>query len=119
MEPLRFSLRKKEIEVIMEDDAGEELKMVLREMDGDERDAYLNGLKDRMTVKGDTARIKNFAGHQVALIKRCLFYAGVDGAAVEESKIKKFPSSVQSDLFEAAHTLCGLDTKKDDDEKEE
>lgn len=119
-DPLRFSLRREEISVFLSDPNNEEEKeYILREMDGDERDAYLNSLEGRMKQKGKEMRVARFDGFQVSLIRRCLYHSGVDGKLVEEKEIRAYPSSVQNALFDEAHKLCGLGTDSEDDSREE
>jgi len=105
---LRFSLKPNEIPVVLEDENGEEIQCVLKEMDGQSRDKYLNVMSKKVAVGPDgSASIRTYDGHLTDLVKRCLFYQD-SGQPVPEDTIKKFPSRVLSALFDEANKLNKL-----------
>jgi hypothetical protein len=107
-EPLVFTLERKTQAVEID---GEQY--VLRELNGQERDKYLNGLGARLVTVGDNQSIKNFDGLQASLLnlslKKC---AGDELQPVLVSTIQNWPASVQKALFDVAQKLSGLDKEE-------
>lgn len=107
-EPLVFTLERKTQPVEID---GEQY--VLRELNGQERDKYLNGLGARLVTVGDNQSIKNFDGLQASLLnlslKKC---AGDELQPVLVSTIQNWPASVQKALFDVAQKLSGLDKEE-------
>jgi hypothetical protein len=90
--------------------------LILRELDGLERDKYLNNLRSRTSIK-DGTRVNNFTGLQSSLLSRCVYRTNSDGEEelVPAKEIEGWPATTQSKLYEAAMELSGL---KDDSEDE-
>lgn len=119
-EELRVSLRRKEVPVVLEDDeGGVEKKWTLRELDGTERNKYLNKMTSRVKISrdGKAVGIKSFDGFQADLLKVSLFDENDEPISVEE--IEGLPSSTQQTLFEKAQELSGLDTDAGELEKKD
>jgi hypothetical protein len=88
----------------------------LKEIDGTQRDAYLNDMASRMKFEdGKPAGIKNFTGLQSKLLSMCLF--DPDGKPVPQAVINKWPSSLQAALFDEARKLSGLDKEAGEEAK--
>ena len=105
--PMEFDLTALEVEVTI---GGE--KYILVELNGKGRDAYLNGLSNRMrtTPTGQPSGIKNFDGLHADLISRCLFKIGEDGGRtqVKPETIQGWPARVAAGLFDRAKEISGL-----------
>lgn len=116
--PMEFTLTRKEVPVkLKHPTTGQVTDYILRELDGEGRDAYLNNLGSRMRHNpkdGTPQGVKNFTGLQSSLVSKCLFTKEGD-KPVPETEVQKFPASVQSALFERAKEISGLD----DDAEEE
>lgn len=115
-EAQEFSLELEEIPIKIKDKNGTTLEYSLRELDGFERDKYLNSLSDRIRidVNGKPSGVKNFDGLQASLLSKCLWDA--EGKLVPISVVQKWPARVQSSLFEQAQKLSGLDDKSSQDQ---
>jgi len=112
-EELDFSLDRDERPVKI---GGEDY--VVLELDGRERDIYLNNVSARMRVDkdGKPSGVKNFTGLQSSLLALATRKI-VDGEKkpVPEKEIQAWPSKVQSKLFDIAKELSDLgDEKKDE-----
>lgn len=115
-EIIRLSLKRKKVRIILEDD-GEEKSWTLRELDGTERNKFLNKMASRVKIGagGKAVGIKSFDGFQADLLKMCLF--DENGEAINIEDIEALPSSTQQELFKKAQQLCGLDKDEEKDEK--
>ena len=116
-EILRLKLVRKETPVILEGEDGEEKKFTLKELNGAERNKYLNKMKHRvkMGADGKTATITDFNGFQADLLYVSLF--DENNEAVPVAEIENLPSSTQQALFEKSQNLSALDVP--DTEKNE
>ena len=114
-ETIRLSLVRKEVSLILEDGEGEKT-WTLRELDGTQRNKYLNKMTSRvkMGAGGKAVGIKSFDGFQADLLKMCLFDENEEAVSIED--IEALPSSTQQEIFKKAQQLCGLE---DDKEKSE
>lgn len=80
----------------------------LREMSAANRDAYLDGLKDRVQIDGNGKfNVTKFEGMHADLLSRCLV-SKPDNAAVKKETIQKWPARVVTALYEEAQKLNGL-----------
>lgn len=118
MEPLKFSLVLKEVEVVLSTSEGDK-KYILRELSGEVRDKYLASMADRMKYddKGKPSGVKNFHGLQASLLSLCLI--NEEGKTVSVMDLQKFPASVQSALFEKANELSALNKEGQEEAKNE
>jgi hypothetical protein len=107
----RFRLVRKQIPVELEDAGGKVLRCVMRELDGQERDKFLNIMSTRMKTdaKGKPSGVKDFTNLQASLLVASLFKP--DGKPFTSAELQKFPSSTQTELFKMAQKLSGLDEK--------
>lgn len=84
-------------------------KYHIREMDGNERDRYMN----RVTRRSKKARANrgrdafDFEGVQAELLSICLFEDGSD-KPVNADMLQKWPASLLQALFDKAQELNGL-----------
>ncbi len=107
---LEFTLERQEKPVVI---AGQ--KYVLLELDGKERDNYLNGIGARVkhTADGKPAGLKSFDGLQASLVTACLRTDEGERSAVPVAVIQGWPARVVTRLYEAARDMNGLDTEDD------
>lgn len=116
-EPKRYSLKRKEIPVILEDpETGADGDYILREITGKSRDAYLNMINSRMGTNGN---LRDTRGIQSTLISWSLFRVNADGSEtqVKIAEVEAFPGSVQDALHKDAQLLSALGKKAEDKEK--
>lgn len=110
---LSFDLELEEVPVTI---AGE--KYVLRELDGKQRDKYLDGLGKRLAPAGRDGKaqtVKNFNGLQSSLVCMCLYKDGED-SPVDAHTIQTWPARVVAGLFDAASDLSKLGEEEEDGE---
>ncbi len=81
------------------------------EMSGEERDDYLDQMRDRfeITDDGKVGAIGSFKGHQTDLINRCI--RTDEGGKVAAGTVEGWPASTQQGLFDLAQKINGLDKK--------
>jgi hypothetical protein len=91
----------------METEPGVTAEYSLREMDGTQRDTYLNGQRQRTTIRDGHVEIKDFKGHYSALLALCLY--DPEGKLVPEKIIQTYPTSAQAALFDAGQQINKLD----------
>jgi hypothetical protein len=119
-EVLSFDLQKKTLLVDLIDAEGVTHHYLLTELDGRERDNYLNGLSKRVTsgVNGKT-KVSNFDGLQAALLVVCMREQLADGQTrkLKPEEVQAWPARVQTLLFEKAKAMSGLDDDAEDDAK--
>ena len=102
MNELEFTLKLEEIPVILD---GKEY--TLRELTGQQRDAYMDDMNKRMRYVGGKAEgFTKFEGLQAGLLAKCLFDS--EGKNVSEKTIQMYPSHVVQALFAKAQELSGL-----------
>lgn len=119
MKELSFVLKLKEVSVRITDLDGQEHAFVLQELNGRDRDVYLDQMGDRMkwNVAGKTSGLKNYKGIQTGLLALCLY--DENGDLVKKEALQGYPSSALSDMYDAATELSALDKgeEKNKDEK--
>jgi len=114
-EVLSFVLEREERPVTIGGEA-----YVLIELDGKERDKYLNVLGGRLRhgPDGKAGGVKDFDGLQASLIAASLCkVVGSERVPVKQHIIQSWPARVVSGLFEAARDLSALDEKEKDEAK--
>jgi len=105
---LKFDLKLKEIPVTLVGSDGVEKNCTLRELDGVRKGDYLEGMKDNIVLSGgEVQSVKSFAGLEAALLCLCLY--DENNKLMSKDDIQKFPSTVQTALFQNAQELSGLD----------
>jgi phage FluMu protein gp41 len=110
---LSFDLRLRSIPIVMTVEDDKKVEYTLKELNGKDRDAYMQDMRGRMEKGSD--RINNFVGMQAALLSKSLF--DENGTAVSTDKVQKLPSSMLNKLFSEAQDLS--DIGADDDEEME
>jgi hypothetical protein len=112
----RFSLKRKEIPIEIEDESGAVMTYTLKELNGTNRDLYLTRMSKKMKMNDSKpAGISDFDGLQASLISLSLF--DNQGRSVGVPVIQNFPASVQTELFNLAQELSGLDQKAEEEAK--
>lgn len=115
-EILDLGLRE-ELVQLRDPQSGQVSTYVLVELDGTQRDAYLNAVAARMrtNAQGQPAGVKNFTGLQADLLSRSLFSQASDGSRkpVDAATIQKWPARVQAALHKKAKALSALDDEAD------
>jgi hypothetical protein len=111
--PVEFNLELEEVEVKLNRE-GQTKVCVLREMDGYQRDLYLNSQRGK--IERGTTNLKDFSDVQSSLISKCLFDKA-SGEQVKVDEIRQFPSRVQMKLYKMCMQLCGFDVEAEDDAK--
>jgi len=102
MEPIKLTLKLKEIPVTLDEKA-----YTLKELSGEARDKYLTGMSDRVKfTDGKMTGLKNFNGLQASLLALCLYDS--DGVLVPMKDLQAFPASTLATLFDAAQELSSL-----------
>lgn len=116
MDPIKLSLKREELKVVLETPEGVDKTYTLREMSGKDRDNYLTKMGDkfRYNAQGQVSGVKTFEGMHSILLERCL-YDETD-KLVSLAELQNFPSRVLSELFSAAQKINALNQKMDGDE---
>lgn len=119
-EVIRFDLKLGRQNVELNDPNTGQVKLYyLQELDGTERDAYLNTVSSRIVVgKDGKSTVRNFDKFQTNLIAKSLYSAETE-TLVPAADIQKFPARVVSALFKLAQDLSGLDLEKGKDKDED
>lgn len=114
-EVLEFKLERKERPLTIDGES-----YVLQELDGKERDRYLNSLVGRMRTddKGKPGSIKNFEGLQGTLIAASLRKIEPEGRIhVKLETIQSWPSSLVRRLFDVAKEISSIEEDQDDEKE--
>jgi len=111
-EVMRLSLERAEVDVVMET-GHDEVHWKLRELDGAERNRYLNKMTKRVKIgkDGKAVGISSFDGFQADLLTICL--EDEKGCPVTKEVIEALPSKTQQLLFKKAQEISGLDNEDD------
>lgn len=113
MDTLKFELARQTIPVELIDENRQSHSYELREMDGLQRDTYMNKSRTKIDLdrsSGDKAMLKTFEGLYSLLLSFTLFDV-VNNRYCAEAEIQKFPTSVQEQLHKAAKSLNGFDVE--------
>ena len=104
----RFSLVRMEKTATLVKADGEEEKITIREVTGQERDSYMNLMmsKVRLGPDGKPAGLKNMAGLHSKLLEMSLFHE--DAKAFSPKEVSKLPATAMMGLFEMAKEISGL-----------
>lgn len=111
MSNVKYSLKKKAVNVDIEQEDGSIRTYEIRRASGTEIESYLDENSDRLeTVQDQTGKvqvkqIKTYKEIYVSLLKHCLY---LDEKKVPSNEIAAFPYDVQRGLFEEAQTVNGL-----------
>lgn len=116
MSKLTFDLDRKEQEVEIGGEA-----YVLVELDGKQRDKWMNdlGARIRLGKDGKAQGLKSFDNMQAGLISASLKkIVGDERKPVSMETIQSWPARVSGGLFDAAKELSGLEDESDKDSDE-
>ncbi len=108
---VKFSLKRKAIEIPIEQEDGSVVTYEIRRASGEEIEAYLDENSDRIETsvndqgKVQVKSIKTYKSMFVSLLKYCLY---LEGKKVPAGDIAKFPYDVQKGLFDEAQIVNGL-----------
>ena len=118
MEKLVFSVDLQEQEVTLNGADGSSLECVIRELTGEERDSYLDGMAKRFKfgAKGEVQGVGNFKGLHMDLLRLCLIDTATKKPVTNEF-LKAMPSSTMSALFKVAQELSALDQVSEEEAK--
>ncbi len=110
-EVMRLPLTRAVVQVIVETEDGQERMWELRELDGKERNSYLNKMAGRLRTDkgGKPVGMKSFDGFQSDLLTLCL--RDEHGEPMTKQAIEDLPSKAQQALFEKAQELSGLNVE--------
>ena len=111
-ETLNFTLSLAEKSVVIDGEG-----YVLRELDGKERDTYLNDLsaRTRIGANGKPAGVKDFVGLHAGLLAKALKkVVGNERQDIDKKAIQSWPASTVSKLFDIAKELSGLGNDEGD-----
>jgi len=105
---MKFRGYLKRIDVEIEKEDGQVTKMVLMELNGDQRGDYLNSMSERMNIgpDGKPTGVPDFKGLESNLLSKCL--VDENGKPVTVEFVQALPASTIQGLFEAASDLSGL-----------
>ncbi len=117
--PLRkkFSKRRKEQLIDIEDEEGNTRVYKMREMDGTLRDRYMNDMNRRfrnVSSDGSVARIEDPTKIHVNLLNLCLL--DDQNKAVPVDELQKWPTTALEELYDIAIIFNGLQPKKKEEE---
>ena len=106
---------------------------VLREVDGQARDLYLNNLAGRLKGGGDTTSVRDFRDMQANLLSRCIYkkvttdnedppskstpeqLEKMEEIPVTIEELRTWPARIQALIFDRAQKLSGLDTEAEEE----
>lgn len=108
-----LSLDVQEIPVILKDKDGNTLNYTMREMNGADRDKYLDSVNARMKYdeEGKPKGINTIEGLKASLLSLCLF--DKDGQQPTIEYIQKWPSRSLEKLHEYAQELNALEDEEE------
>lgn len=112
----KFTLKLKSVPFILETQEGE-MECTVTELVGEDRDNFLTKMatKYKIGADGKPGAIKDFTGFQSDLLCKCVY--DNTRTLFPIAAIKRWPASLQSELFEIAQKLSGFgDQKKVEEE---
>lgn len=119
LKPMTFSLKRKEVDVLIQVEGKPDVECKLRELDGQGRDLFLKNMSNRTrldTNGAPTSGLKDMDNLYAYLISLSLFKVE-DGGSFNLKEIQTWPATMQSELFKAAQTLSGLKDVDEDGKK--
>ena len=106
---------------------------ILREVNGQARDLYLNNLAGRLKGGGDASHVKDFRDMQANLLSRCIYkkvtadkedppskstpdqLEKMEEIPVTIEELRSWPARIQALIFDRAQKLSGLDTEAEEE----
>lgn len=116
--PRRFSLKRREIVVELENEQGLYQPYTLKELTGAERNAWFAMSNNRMakgTMQGEGRDVKSFDNMCADLLGLTLY--NPEGKLLTVREINNFPSETQMELFKMSLELSALDKKGNEEAK--
>ena len=109
-EIMRLPAVLKKIPIELEHEGGVIKSYTLKELTGEERDTYLDSMKNRFKYSpdGNVSAVTNFKGLHNSLLKMCLFDEETS-KLITEDELQKLPSTTTTALFDEATKLSALD----------
>lgn len=113
----KFSLRRKQTKIVMENADGLEQEYSIRELSGRERELYLDKVsaKIKYDENGKAIGMTSYDGMHSSLLSKCLF--DEKGKNVPEETIMEYPSSVVGEIFKIAQEINALGEEAQDEAK--
>lgn len=108
--PVEITLDREEVEVTLKSGQSER-KCALREMDGFERDKYLN--EQRTKLDKASQSLKDYTDVQTSLIAMCLIDKST-GDKLTVQEIRQFPSRQQAKLYDLCMEINGLNVNAEE-----
>ena len=116
VEPRRFTLKRKEIPLELENPDGSLDNFIMRELVGIQRDAWLNKMKKKGEIStGGAIKVTDFTNLQADLLCMCIYDS--NDKLVELKTLQNWPASLQSELWDMAQELSGLKAKATEEAK--
>ena len=114
---LRIRLVRKEEQIILEDENGQEKEYTIKEMVGTEFGKWRTAMATRLKVSpdGKPLGVRDFKGMEASLISKCLY--DETGQPVPERVIEAWPTAAQQELFRKCQEINGMDKDEEDDKK--
>lgn len=116
----RYSLKRKEEPIVIEDEAGKEQTYIIRELTGKQRSTFMNKIaaKTKLDPKtGQPTGLRSTDGLYEELITLSLF--DPTGKQITPEILAEWPSSVTTDIFRTAQRLSGLGEEAEEALKKE
>lgn len=104
--PVELSLDRDEVPVTLKTKDEPTRECVIREMDGFQRDKYLN--KQKGKINKTTQAVEDFEDVQTSLISLCL-YDKTTNELIHSDDVRKYPSKTQIELYKICMKVNGLD----------
>lgn len=111
----KFTNRRKEEQVTLEDANGVETVYTIREFTESSREKYIGTQmkKAEYTAKGELVKVIDYSGTRTQLLAECLYDA--NDVLVPISVISEWPDSLVTGLYEIATKVCNLVTDEDEE----
>jgi hypothetical protein len=112
---LKVSVKTRTLDLVIENENGDEVKYKLRQMTGAEADEYrsVKASKIELDKNGELVRVLDYSGQYVDLLTRTLVTA--DGKAVPVTTINGWPDEALKELFKASAKLNRLSDTEDEE----
>ncbi len=114
----KFSFRRNEVPIEIENEDGSIGKYIIREMTGAQRDVYLKAAmsKARFDGTGKVAQVMDPTGLQPLLISLCMIDVTTE-KYVDTKFVNNIRTTTQNELFELCSKINGLDGEAEEASK--
>ena len=106
--PVKFTVKRKTIAIMIEHEDGTEHAYTLKELDGNERDQYMNRVSKKMKSRVEQG-LKDFSGMCSDLLSMSIY--DENSKLVTAKVVQSWPSSTQIELFKMAANLSKVSGK--------